>query len=800
MSDPWVTSTQNWLNANYTHVSEWEPVAVTGKTGWPTMYALTRALQHELGLTSLSDSFGPGTLAALTALGNVSQSTTNKNIVRILQGALYCKGYDGGGGQLSGDYTTAATGVSEILGDMGLTASGSSVSPKVFKALLTMDAYVLLSGGSIQVRDIQRDLNRRYLHRQDFFVIPADGNYSRDVQRGLMLALQYEIGMADGVANGNFGPGTQAGVSAQANFGPGNSDASTGKYFIHLYQAALLFNNFPTPYDGVFTAALQASTTAFQEFCLLAQSGRSDFRTWASLLVSTGDATRPGKAADTIRQITSDRASTLVANGYETVGRYLTNRPIPGSLDKNIKPGELTDIFAAGLTVFPIFQEGGADLDFFDYSQGYVAGQRAHDSAHSYGFKPATVIYFAVDFDAMEDEVRSSVVPYFQGVRDGLASKFSRYRVGIYGSRNTCSIVSNAGLAELSFVSGMSTGFSGNLGYPLPSNWAFDQVLEYEIGAGTGWVNIDKDIKSGRDLGQGSVLANPTAPNQSEAEKAISYMYRVQALARAYRDTHPSAPGAADLTARYLRKKHYSGLDWALLGGPYEPDFTALVETSIPPAEVPLAFKNLPSTPVAGVDWPHMLATNSAYVYRGPSSSQIGPQFSDIGGWAGDQATMAVDWYINGKGIPGSTPYSYCMQIMNGAVSGSFGPSDVTGDVFGWLAAHSLSTGRASNLAQAITLAVDHSTYPGENSFDSFIRLRWGSIANGFFICKQVFDQPGDTGDRIAFNGSRTYLLQNYSEREPLYLSQFTSDQLHGIAKAVVNTFAGLSTHYSPLP
>ncbi|WP_439650896.1 glycoside hydrolase domain-containing protein [Polycladospora coralii] len=49
--------------------------------------------------------------------------------------------------------------------------------------------------------------------------------------------------------------------------------------------------------------------------------------------------------------------------------------------------------------------------------------------------------------------------------------------MGVYSSRSVC-----IGLVEKSFVSGMSTSFSGNLGYPLPRNWVYDQIRD----AGTG--------------------------------------------------------------------------------------------------------------------------------------------------------------------------------------------------------------------------------------------------------------------------------------------------------------------------
>ena len=101
--DPWVRKVQQWLNDTYTGVSGWSPVTVDGQTGWTTMYALTRALQHEVGLTALSDNFGTGTLSALTAIGNIGPSTSNANIANIYNivvGGLYCKGYNGDNGNL----------------------------------------------------------------------------------------------------------------------------------------------------------------------------------------------------------------------------------------------------------------------------------------------------------------------------------------------------------------------------------------------------------------------------------------------------------------------------------------------------------------------------------------------------------------------------------------------------------------------------------------------------------------------------------------------------------------------------
>lgn len=47
----------------------------------------------------------------------------------------------------------------------------------------------------------------------------------------------------------------------------------------------------------------------------------------------------------------------------------------------------------------------------------------------------------------------------------------------------------------------MSTGFSCNLGFPIPSNWAFDQFCEITSFASAPSFPLDKDAYSGRDTG-----------------------------------------------------------------------------------------------------------------------------------------------------------------------------------------------------------------------------------------------------------------------------------------------------------
>ncbi|WP_040207101.1 glycoside hydrolase domain-containing protein [Neobacillus jeddahensis] len=502
--DEMVLTVQNWLNATYTGKPGYNPVNPSGKTGWETMYGLTRALQIELGIATPADSVGPTTLQYLTNLGPISMnSNTKTNIVLIIQGGMYCKGYNPGG--FTGVFGSGTqSGIASMQSNLGIQNPDGVVTPKLFKALLNMDAYVLLEGGNPKIRSIQQWLNNKYIKRQNFFYMPCDGFYSRDVQKSLVYGIQYEEGLDDATANGNFGPTTQRLIpTLNVNDVDGNHS------FIHLFQAAMIFNNFDVSFDGIFNTTLSNTVKGFQKFCMLPQTGIGDFQTWASLLQSTGDPTRKGTACDCITEVTPARAQTLKNAGYTTVGRYLTNASATG-LNKKIQPGELENIFAAGLSVFPIYQTYGGDATYFNRRQGASDATAAYIAAEKYGFKEGTTIYFSVDFDVLGDEITNNILPHFSAIKSEFASMGGKFKVGIYGPRAVGIRAHEAGYAEYTFVSGMSTGFSGNLGYPLPPNWSFDQISTITVGTGVGSIQIDNNINSGRDSGQFSVSPSPS--------------------------------------------------------------------------------------------------------------------------------------------------------------------------------------------------------------------------------------------------------------------------------------------------
>lgn len=183
------------------------------------------------------------------------------------------------------------------------------------------------------------------------------------------------------------------------------------------------------------------------------------------------------------------------------MGRYLTGTVGANHVSKAMTLQEVRYMENAGLSVFPIYQDGGYYSDYFaSPRQGIVDALTAINAADLLGFPSGTTIYFAVDFDAYGFQIDDLVVPYFQQISGVFHSQKneSKFKVGVYGPRLVCKEVSSRGYASTSFVADMSTGFSGNLGYPIPKNWAFDQFHEFTFDSSPSFP-LDKDAYSGLD-------------------------------------------------------------------------------------------------------------------------------------------------------------------------------------------------------------------------------------------------------------------------------------------------------------
>lgn len=796
MSDPMVLAAQIWLNATYGGVTGYVPCQQDGATGGATISSIIMGLQHELGINPVVPNLGPTTWNFMQTYGTITAAGTNVNIVKLLQCSMYCKGYDGDA--LSGTWTDGrlALGLNTLQRDIGYSASQltGTASPKLFRALLNTDAFTLVPGGSPAIRAAQQWLNLTYIARQNFFFAPSDGFFSRGGQKALVLALQFELGQSDAQADGAYGPGTAnlLKASAASVVSIGSSDSTA--HWVKLFKAALAFNRYTVPFDSTFTQADSAVVLRFQlasAFVPADRTGKGDYRTWAELLVSTGDPTRPGTAADAASTITSARAVVLKNAGYTTVGRYLTNAPQLGALDKNIKPGELTTIFNSGLRVFPIFEENGDSKSGITYLQGTKDMSRATVAALAYGFWPNTTIYYAVDFDATAADIATNVIPYFRGLRDAKGLAGSPYGIGIYGSRNVCAQVLNAGLSIATFVGGLSTGYSGNLGFPLPAIWSFNQIQGVTLGSGTpGQIDIDKDVQSGADSGQASINPTPVPPDNDPNANFFKMLSWLQIRAQNYFDMTAGSPNPELLVAQYCRGTRYDGAQWTLFAGERNPGFLAYVAAQLSSAGLSFPVDYIEPSVNQRYDIYHLFATLNAYLFAGTPASQEDPVTIELAGWAGDLTTTLADFAVHGAGVSISDfAHTY---IANNSAPYSFGLADFNQDVDAYNIAAKFVLGTGASIPDLVkeVLVKVGGSYPGR--YSKFFATRFNSnVSLASTAAGRVFLMPGDTPARSGFNLARSALLASYGNGLT-NVSNYTSAQLQALGTAFVDKLTTL--------
>lgn len=497
MADAMVKKAQEWYNETYRGTDGYVEISEDGITGSGTCKAFVRALQYELGL-DVDGGFGTGTL---NACPTIDASTSNKNLITIVQCGFYCKGYNPNG--IDGAYGSGAKSAAlNFKRDIGFDDPGSSMEPVFIQALLNTDSFKLSGSGNVQIREAQQYLNANYIEEFSFLkFIPTTGIADRNMSKAVIAALQYEeAGKKLTGVDGIYGTNT-------LNNAPELKEGSSKKEFIKIAKMCLMIMYSYPDFTEYYDELMAYHVEKFQEFyCLTKESsvtaGVIGKVTWASLLSSKGFSERKAEACDTSKQLlTESMIKKLKDTGYKIVGRYLTGT-VGGTTPKNLTEEELKLLADNNMRCFPIYQDGGASVSHFTPEKGTSDAQKAIAAATALHIPANTIIYFAVDVDVTADQTKNSIIPYFRSVREVFENSDAKYRVGIYGARNVCSMVCKEELASSSFVSDMSTGYSGNLGFPLPDNWAFDQFYEYSVTDSSGVkIPLDKNIFSGRDEG-----------------------------------------------------------------------------------------------------------------------------------------------------------------------------------------------------------------------------------------------------------------------------------------------------------
>ena len=181
------------------------------------------------------------------------------------------------------------------------------------------------------------------------------------------------------------------------------------------------------------------------------------------------------KGFDTTANCTR-KAQEIKTEGYDFVGRYLSRHSW-----KVISPHEAAALLQAGVAIVLVYEDGPTSGTYFSNGRGETDATRGAQQAHLIGAPAGTTIYFAVDYDASEDDVAGAITQYFRGVAAGLrtfaADGNPLYRVGVYGSGLTCSTITRAGLASLGWLAD-ATGWRGHDTY---TGCAISQSLPIKI-------------------------------------------------------------------------------------------------------------------------------------------------------------------------------------------------------------------------------------------------------------------------------------------------------------------------------
>jgi len=553
MADQLVLDTQQWLNTTYGDVDGFGSVPENGLTGWDTIYGLTRALQVELKITDLVDNFGPTTARLFDEIADKIIPGYSGNIAYIIQGGFWCKGIDPAAfdGKFTSDTAAAVTTMKEYA---GLSDTSSTMNSQFMAALLNMSAFTLVADGYAKIRTMQQQLNHDYLDYTG--ILPCDGVYQRDTNTALIYALQAEEGLDTDTASGTYGPMTQ-------ELTPTVSEGDNSN-FVRILQWGLYVNNqaYTGDFNGSYSLDVSSAVSTFENSMALPSTSAgfsAGLDVFMSLLTSAGNPDRDAVACDTSHQINLSEATALSSAGYEYVGRYLTGTAGTGDneVDKNLTSIEISILTNAGLKIFPIYQDGASDSeDYFTESKGSSDGRKAGLAAMELGFPDNTVIYFAVDVDIQDGDISGTVEQYFTGVANGI-SNFD-FKVGIYATRNVANTIITDGLADKAFVSDMSTGFSGNLGFPMPTEWAFDQFSEVafddfyidKVASNSSRSTAVDDFTSGSSVGGDDDLAkiNEIISNLGNTDSIFNFVKDVKIEATSKEYTVPTP--AMDLTLK----------------------------------------------------------------------------------------------------------------------------------------------------------------------------------------------------------------------------------------------------------
>lgn len=334
----------------------------------------------------------------------------------------------------------------------------------------------------------------------------------------------------------------------------------------------------------------------------------------------------------------------------------------------------------------------------------------------------------------------------------------------MYGTRNVCQTMIDVGKASAAFVADMSTGWSGNMGFRMPENWHYNQIVEASESFGGTSVGIDHDALSSRAaaINMSLLTVPPTEKDGStpaEFDLDVLYDWEISAEIACEKALHagnsllsPIAPYSTfipDYILGWLRKPEYwstgeaSSIMWqAYTPEPATSNLEVIARTTVEQAlgtTGPDA-GNRPAVNTSYRDVPHMAVTCLGYRGWGVDIAHDESSAGDLGGWLLDllslwgqyqkhfQAVDLPNWLgaLVGKigGVTLKSDMSNLSDYLADPAS-KFSYADVLADADGWLLAMSMSSD-ASGLSLSNAMRVVFQD-DGNGRIRDFYRERFGA-------------------------------------------------------------------------
>lgn len=178
----------------------------------------------------------------------------------------------------------------------------------------------------------------------------------------------------------------------------------------------------------------------------------------------------------------------IVAAGYSFVARYYFSGISHAKV--KLSRAEALHLSSMGIYLVSVFENAGDHAGYFNGLRGDADGRDAFVYARDTIQQPDnTPIYFAVDFDASEADLRSHIIPYFYALRDSPRA----HHVGVYGSGFVCRRLKELGLVSFTWLA-------------QPPGWAESDYQDYNLkqlmpSKTFHGLDIDEDISNGNGGG-----------------------------------------------------------------------------------------------------------------------------------------------------------------------------------------------------------------------------------------------------------------------------------------------------------